>query len=379
MMLLFGTGSAQAYVYFSDSLHQVWRASLDGSNADPKFSHVPASSALAVDRQYLYSCDPFGNVLRVGIDGSGGALLVGGTDTPEAVAVDAGHVYWTNGGANFHNGAPGGVPPSVGRANLDGTGAVQTFIGTGAVPRALAVDGSYIYWSNVETGAIERANLDGSNVVPSFIAGASADSIAVDAAHLYWSNGPAGRIGRANIDGSAPNPAFIASASGPVGIAVDAGHVYWANRGTNSIGRADLSGAHLDPRFIARSNLYGPSGLAVDALGGGSQKSGFSFAGKALIRNGSTILRVRVPGPGVVSARQAGATRRQPALIKAVRVRAAKTGIVKLTLKPTKAGLAVLARKRKFSVTSRVTYTPTGGAPKSVSKRVILKRVKYIR
>jgi Low-density lipoprotein receptor repeat class B len=45
------------------------------------------------------------------------------------VAVDAGHVYWANDGTN-----------TIGRANLDGTGADQIFITGAATPTGVAVD-----------------------------------------------------------------------------------------------------------------------------------------------------------------------------------------------------------------------------------------------
>jgi Low-density lipoprotein receptor repeat class B len=59
------------------------------------------------------------------------------------VAVDAAQVYWTNFGAD-----------SIGRANLDGSGAVQAFIGSVDDPLGIAVDGAHVYWTNLSTGGI---------------------------------------------------------------------------------------------------------------------------------------------------------------------------------------------------------------------------------
>jgi hypothetical protein len=115
------------------------------------------------------------------------------------------------------------------------------------------------------------------------------------------------------------------------------------------------------------------------AAAGPSTNSGcpvnrFSFAGKALVKKGFTLLKVTVPGRGVLKAAQAKLTKRKPALIKAARVSASKAGTVKLKLKPTKAGKKLLAKKGKFSVKIKVTFTPTGG-----KRKLTVARVKLIR
>ncbi len=127
------------------------------------------------------------------------------------MAVDAAHVYWTNIDAN-----------TIGRANLDGTGANQRFITTASSPYGVAVDAAHVYWTNTDT--IGRSNLDGSGVNQRFITAASNSTygVAVDAAHVYWTNEFTGTIGRSNLDGSDANQRFITGASGPFGVAVDA-------------------------------------------------------------------------------------------------------------------------------------------------------------
>ena len=46
--------------------------------------------------------------------------------------------------------------------------------------------------------------------------------MAVDDAHVYWTNFNSGAIGRANLDGSGVNQSFITGASGPSGVALGA-------------------------------------------------------------------------------------------------------------------------------------------------------------
>ena len=126
------------------------------------------------------------------------------------VAVVSGHVYWANNGAG-----------TIGRANLDGTGANQGFISGADGPFGVAVDSGHVYWTNFNTGTIGRANLDGTAANQGFITGAGPSfAVAVDAGHVYWTGFDTNAIGRANLDGTGANPGFISGASSPRGVAV---------------------------------------------------------------------------------------------------------------------------------------------------------------
>ena len=217
------------------------------------------------------------------------AMVVGGCLAAQADAF----VYWTN--------ASGGT---VGRANLDGSGADQMLITGASAPEEMAVDGQHVYWANGGSGTIGRANLDGSGVDQSFITGASSPfGVAVDGQHVYWTNGGSGTIGRANLDGSGVDQSFITGASSPDGgggrrparlldqplhrrdRAGEPGRLGRRSelhhrrerpgRGggrrparlldqhrTHTIGRANLDGSGVDQSFITGANV--PTGVAVD-------------------------------------------------------------------------------------------------------------------
>ena len=73
------------------------------------------------------------------------------------------------------------------RANLDGTGVDQNFI-TGVGPaEGLAVDGEHVYWSSGQGPTIGQANIDGSGTVNNnLITGAGVPSgVAVNGADLF--------------------------------------------------------------------------------------------------------------------------------------------------------------------------------------------------
>ena len=133
----------------------------------------------------------------------------------------------------------------------------------------------FVYWAIFDqTGSIGRANLDGTGADQSFITGASGPfGVAVDAAHVYWTNYNAGTndtgaIGRADLDGTPASvqQSFITGASAPIGVAVDAAHIYWGNYNTGAIGRADLGGAPASVNQSFITSVRAQVGVAVDAL-----------------------------------------------------------------------------------------------------------------
>jgi hypothetical protein len=153
-------------------------------------------------------------------------------------------------------------PPSIGRSNLEG-GEVQQGLIPAARGTGIAVDGSHVYWSDPEAGAILRANLDGTGVDEEFITGINPVAVTVDGSHVYWPD-PKGTIGRAKIDGGEVKSNFITGASDPRGVAVDASHVYWTNAGTHSIGRAKIDGGEVMPSFKEECTCATPQAIAVD-------------------------------------------------------------------------------------------------------------------
>jgi hypothetical protein len=102
--------------------------------------------------------------------------------------------------------------------------------------------------------------------------------------------------------------------------------------------------------------------------------------------NGTVTVTVVVPGPGVVTAGDAGARgasaqagasarrkgRRKP-LIARTRVVAKKAGPVRVRIRPTKAGKAILRRKGRLRARVKLTYKPTGGTARSKVIRLTLK------
>jgi len=174
-----------------------------------------------------------------------------GTPTPTR------RIYWGNVGTY-----------TIGRANLNGQNVNQSFInGTrSTTPFGMAVDSRHIYWASNQNHTIGRADLDGQNVNQSFITNVPyAYWVAVDSRYIYWTDAVTNTIGRADLDGQNVNQNFIITAPvGALGLAVDSSHIYWANVNPETIGRADLDGQNVNQNFIVPGQV-GLYGLAVDS------------------------------------------------------------------------------------------------------------------
>lgn len=81
--------------------------------------------------------------------------------------------------------------------------------------------------------------------------------------------------------------------------------------------------------------------------------------------NGTATLPVRVPGPGLLTAKSRK-------LIKPATVKAAGAGTVRIHLKPTPSALRTLRHKHKLRVELAVTYAPAAGSPETTTLPVVL-------
>jgi hypothetical protein len=260
---------AQAYVYWSDDGdNTIARATLDGQQLSDTFIQGASNPGqVVVDAGHIYWFNRGdGAIGRANLDGSAVTpdFIPGAAATGTGLAVGGGFIFWTD----FYNG-------TLGRANLDGSAAGTIVTGL-LSPRGVATDGTYVYWTNygVINGQlpIGRANLDGTGAVNDFILAPSPATgqigqIVADSGHLYWGHGP--NIARATLDGANINTAFAVAPGGNGGIAVDGGHLYWSTNGdygfdAHPIARANIDGSGVNSSFIANQPLVG--GIAVDAL-----------------------------------------------------------------------------------------------------------------
>jgi hypothetical protein len=128
-------------------------------------------------------------------------------------------------------------------------------------------------------------------------------------------------------------------------------------------------------------SIFNPS--SPHAPSHGSSRFGFGKA-KVNRRDGTAILPVRVPGPGLLRAKgksivppsavpRARKIEKFRKSIESATAKAAEAGTVSIRLKPTPFARTILKQKHKLRVNVTVTYTPTGGSPETASLPVMLK------
>ncbi|MHB8492317.1 MAG: NHL repeat-containing protein [Solirubrobacteraceae bacterium] len=227
-----------SHVYWTNSESgEIGRANLNGTHANPSFI-TRGGTGIAVDAHHIYWANSYTSattisIARANLDGThvnNSFCAIGKVKEGyvTGIAVDSRHIYWTTREAG-----------TIGRASLTCTHVEKHFISGASQPTAVAVDAHHIYWANDTYNAtmhtygvnatIGRANLNGSHANESFIVGASEPfSVAVDSGHVYWGNYGSGTIGRASLNGTHANESFIVAGvvhgsnveSGPMGLAV---------------------------------------------------------------------------------------------------------------------------------------------------------------
>jgi virginiamycin B lyase len=271
--------SAGAYIYWSSynsGASSIGRADLTGANATNNLvTGIYFGAGIGSDGSHIYWGESgngaAGAIGRANVDGSSPehAFTSSGTSCSVfGVRAIASTVYWLQAG-----GCGGTIVSYPGFGSAGG--------GSGAC--GFDVEGDHSYWSNGHY--IARGLLNGTGVEPTWIdVGATGNpcGVAVDGTHVYWTNGnethAAGSIGRANINGSEIEPGFVTGASFfgshslPPGIAVQGNFLYWTEQPVEtgdvygSIGRLGINGVGgIDSHFV--EGVFFPVGLDVDTGG----------------------------------------------------------------------------------------------------------------
>lgn len=272
--------------------YNIRRANLDGTGAE-LFLATPAgklSTYFAPGKIYwtsvtkVYRANRDGSEVEDVIESPQGELIGG-------ILIDelGGNLYWAD-------------PLTVYRSNVDGTNTIILVSGTQIreIPMAFAIHRrtAKLYWisNGIDvSGAVQRCNLDGTNVETLFFS--FGDGIAIDEENdkVYWTDQDS--IHRSNLDGSAPE-ILVSNVGQYIGdFAVDwsNGKMYWSEiHPTNRIRRANLDGSEME---AVLSNLANPNPIALDlpptVVPATSQLMILLTAGLLVLVASRTVLRVR--------------------------------------------------------------------------------------
>ena len=228
------------------------------------------------DYSYSVAIGPGGTVFSgqyasiVKLDASGGLVATYTNSGPAfaaGVAVNAttGDAYWIKGQGNFKE--VGRIPGGSGSANVAN---LATPVSTNETPCAVITDASgNVYVGTSTDGKVIK--FDSSlNRVTSYTVGQQACGLAVDATYLYVANKNSGSVSRITLSDGTTNTTWANLGSlKPTYIAVDsAGSVYTANVpmgfGNSTISKISPAGTPTE-LYAARSQMETIKGLVVDA------------------------------------------------------------------------------------------------------------------
>ena len=100
----------------------------------------------------------------------------------------------------------------------------------------------------------------------------------------------------------------------------------------------------------------------------------FSVPRTVLTKKGTAILTVRLPGAGTVVLNATAKVGRKRIKVGGLQLTVTTAGTYKLTLKPGSAARRVLNKKGRLRTSIKLTFTPRGGAARSSTKTVTLKK-----
>jgi hypothetical protein len=274
--------AAQPGLYYATAT-EIGHANLDGTGAAPIVS-TPTQAGMVVDGDSIFYASSMypGKIGRVGTDGSGlDADFITGLQRPFQFAVSGGKLYWADYGAG-----------TIGRADLDGSD-VETLLSGLTAPTAVAVADGHVYWTTgmLPDHSIGRANLDGSGADPSWLdVGSHPGPLAVSGGRLYWTD--ATGLSRANFDGTQLETGVGPGLTSGMSLALGGGYAYSSIMGINRIG---LDGTGLQsPFLLAGTFVYGLAAVTppvVEPVPATTTTRG--TATKLAIRNtGGSALRV---------------------------------------------------------------------------------------
>ncbi len=251
------------------------------ADGDAGPTHMPIGGDLSIGEttMKLYWADiGAGKIQRSELDGSGMEVLVARASRspntvsdfrgPQGVAIHAGSakMYWID----LDPDSP--ELERLQRANLNGSNIEDVITTETFGTRDLTIVFGMLYWYNLYTGEIRRANLDGTGVETvlaifpdddGFHVGLAADE---SGGRLYIALGR--RIISTDMDGDAPiHVLSLGSRSRVRGIAVDEpnGMLYWADGGEDAVRRSDLDGFNIE---TVVDGVLNPQRIAVDPDGG---------------------------------------------------------------------------------------------------------------
>ena len=160
--------------------------------------------------------------------------------------------------------------------SLSPSGTVSTLTTNAGMPQAVAVDGTNVYWTDIQRKAVMAVPLAGGAVQTIAPGVADMTEIAVDDTNVYWSEPSANAVVRAVKTGGGTPVTLCTQAPAPETIVIGGGKVYFASdaysvmgggiyaMATDGSGLTPLAGPLGEPYYVAVDETFAYwSGLGV--------------------------------------------------------------------------------------------------------------------
>lgn len=280
----------------------------------------------------------FNSIRRMNLDGTGATLLRSVTGSYNFVT-DANYIYY-----GYELGR------RIGRMNLDGTGANDSWIDYSSNSSApfssvLLIEGSNIYFGGGNNGGIGgyagniwKVPVTGGT--PTSFASdtntnAGIQDLVSDGSYIYWSNFQTGTLGRVRLDGTGNESNWVTGLSSPWGMDIVGTTVYFNHSGY--IGKISTDGTGLNSQW--NSNGFASQGLAVGGVPNTATVTMQLVSGASTLvfrQTTNALLRATVSAGGKVAFYQNGK------IIPGCRFNVTTSGNVDCAWKPSIHGLATV-------------------------------------
>ncbi len=270
--------SAKGKIYMANGRSKIQRLNLDGSNFQPNFIRglkTPENITVDAENGKIYWSEG-ANLKRANLNGSSRQDIAAGSGSLTGIAIAGGKIYWTEKSNTSGNSG------QIQRVNPNGTNREKLVTINRSVPLGIAVDFAErkLYWTNTD-GKIQRADLDGSSAEDvvtglrtpvSFSAGSSLQptitltGTVIGSPAIYWTDKQTGNIQRVNLNNSKVEE-IVSGVPDSSAIALDltGGEIYWTETDTGKIRRANLNGSNVQDII---TEVTGPSSIALDLVRG---------------------------------------------------------------------------------------------------------------
>ena len=209
----------------------------------------PFAYGVAVDGMRAYwttrQQTPNGTVGSAPLGGGAPSAIMTNLDLPEAIGVDATHLYWLARSGLYRADKMAPVPGMIASASI--------------IPGRLILDPNYVYWTDYNSGAINRTP-KGGGATEGLASGQVAPlGIAIDATSAYWVNFMGNTVYKVDIATRATTE--LCAAESPRDVVVDDDYAYFTNSASNTIRRVAKDGGEST---IIADNQNGARDIAQD-------------------------------------------------------------------------------------------------------------------